>query len=72
MLLKKLIKNCPKILSNIKVKGLSSDTRKIKKGFLFFALQGYKNNGENFIHQALKRGACAAISSKELRGNLKL
>ncbi len=72
MLLKKLIKNCPKILSNIKVRGLSSDTRKIKKGFLFFALQGYKNNGENFIHQALKRGACAAISSKELRGNPKV
>ena len=40
MLLKKLIKNCPKKLSNIKVKGLSSDTRNLKKGELFFALKG--------------------------------
>ena len=35
MLLKKLIENCPKKLSNIKVTGLSSDTRKLKKGNLF-------------------------------------
>ena len=34
MLLKKLIKNCPSKLSNIEVKGLSSDTRKLKKGDL--------------------------------------
>ena len=32
MLLKKLIKNCPKNLFHVKVKGLSSDTRKLKKG----------------------------------------
>ena len=37
---KKLIKNCPKKLSNITVTGLSSDTRKLKKGNLFFALKG--------------------------------
>ena len=52
---KKLIKNCPSKLSNIKVKGLSSDTRKLKKGDLFFALKGSKTNGEKFINQALKK-----------------
>ena len=70
MLLKKLIKNCPKKLSFIKVKGLSSDTRSLKKGDLFFALRGSKYNGGKFIDEALKKGACAIISSKEIKGNL--
>ena len=48
MLLKKLIKNCPRNLETIKVKGLSSDTRSIKRGELFFALQGSNSSGENF------------------------
>ena len=69
---KKLIKNCPSKLSNIKVKGLSSDTRKLKKGDLFFALKGSKTNGEKFINQALKKGACAIVSSKEIKGKSKL
>ena len=72
MLLKKLIKNCPKKLSNIKVKGLSSDTRKIKKGDLFFALKGSQNNGEKFINLALKKGACAIVSTKKSKEILKL
>ena len=72
MLLKKLIKNCPIKLSNINVKGLSSDTRNIKKGDLFFALKGSKENGEEFISQALKKGACAIVSSKEIEEKSKL
>ena len=65
MLLKKLIENCPSKYSNIIVKGLSSDTRKLKKGELFFALRGSQINGEKFISQAIKKGACAVISSKK-------
>ena len=72
MLLKKLIKNCPKKLSNTKVIGLSSDTRKLKKGDLFFALKGSQNNGEKFINEALKKGACAIVSSKQVKGNFKI
>ena len=72
MLLKKLIKNCPSKLSNIEVKGLSSDTRKLKKGDLFFALKGSQNNGEKFINHALKQGACAVISTKKVKGNFKI
>ena len=72
MLLKKLIKICPKNLSNTKVKGLSSDTRSLKRGDLFFALKGSQNNGEKFINQALKKGACAIITSKKIEGNSKI
>ncbi len=72
MLLKKLIENCPKELSNIEVRGLSSDTRNIKKGDLYFALKGSKSNGEKFVNTALKKGACAIISSKQIKGNSKI
>ena len=72
MLLKKLIKNCPEKISNIKVRGLSSDTRKLKKGDLFFALQGSKHSGEKFVSEAVKKGACAIISSKKIKGNFRV
>ena len=72
MLLKKLIKNCPSKLSNIEVKGLSSDTRKIRKGDLFFALRGSQSNGEKFINLALKKGACAIVSTNKFKGNSKI
>ena len=63
MLLKNLIDSCPKSLGRILVKGLSSDTRSIKKGDLFFALKGRKFNGEKYTKIALKKGACAIISN---------
>ena len=72
MLLKKLIKNCPKKLSNITVTGLSSDTRKLKKGNLFFALRGSHYNGEKYIKEALRMGACAVISSGSKSKSLKI
>ena len=64
MLLKNLIKNCPKNLREIKAKGLSSDTRTIKKGNLFFAIKGSKYNGNSFIEEAFQKGACAVVLSE--------
>ena len=68
MLLKKLIKNCPNKLANINVKGLSSDTRKLKKGDLFFAFKGSKKDGNKFINEALKK--YGDLSEKYQRKNV--
>ena len=65
MLLKNLIKNCPKNPRWINAKGLSSDTRTIKKGHLFFAIKGSKYNGNKFIEEAFKKGACAVVLSEK-------
>ena len=65
MLLKKLIKNLPSIKKNIIVKGLAVDSKKIKKGFIFFAIRGFKSNGERFIKEAIEKGAIAIVCSKE-------
>ena len=42
-------------------KGISTDTRKIKKNTLFFALKGSNFNGNTFAEKALELGASHAI-----------
>ena len=44
--------------------GISIDTRTLNKGDIFFALPGLNNDGNNFIEDALNKGACAAISNR--------
>ncbi len=63
MLLRNLIKDIPKSKTNIKIAGISADSNKIKKNFIFFAIKGKKNNGENFINDAIKKGASVIICS---------
>ena len=57
MLLKNLINNIPKDKRKIIISGLSSDSREVKKNCIFFAIKGNKINGENFIKNAVKKGA---------------
>ena len=64
MLLKKLIKDIPKSKENIIVSGLSSNSKEVKKNFIFFAIKGKKENGEKFIKDAINRGASAVVCSK--------
>ncbi|MFC1708541.1 UDP-N-acetylmuramoyl-tripeptide--D-alanyl-D-alanine ligase [Candidatus Omnitrophota bacterium] len=46
-------------------KGVSTDSRTIKKGDVFFALKGDNFDGHDFIKDALKKGAKAVVISKE-------
>ena len=43
---------------------ISIDTRSIKKGGVFFALKGDKIDGHEFIEDAFKNGAVAAVVNK--------
>ena len=52
--------------SKVQVDGIAYDSRKIKKGYLFVAIPGFKVDGHNFIEDALSRGAVAAIVEKDL------
>ena len=67
MLLKKLIKNLPKLKKNIKIKGITTDSKKVKKNFIFFAIKGNNRNGEKFIDQAIQKGAIAVLCSKNCK-----
>ncbi len=40
---------------------VSCDSRTLKPGFVFVALQGHKDNGHHYLKQAIKKGAYALI-----------
>ncbi len=67
MLLKNLTKNSPAKLKNLEITGLSLNSKNIKKGFIFFAIRGNKFNGENYINEAIKKGARLVICSKKCK-----
>ncbi len=67
MLLKNLIKNSPKNLKTLKITGISLNSKDIKKGFIFFAMRGNKTNGEDFINEAIKKGARLIICSNKCK-----
>ena len=67
MLLKNLIKNSPKSLQKLKIRGLALNSQDVKKGFIFFAVKGSQSNGENYINDAIKNGAIIIICSKSCK-----
>ncbi len=53
------------------VTGLSIDSRKIEKDEIFVAIKGERFNGEDFVEQAMEKGASGAIVSKEFNRKVK-
>ena len=48
--------------------GLSSDSSNCKNNHIFFAIKGFSKNGNNYIADALDKGAKTIISSQEFEG----
>ncbi|MDD2679807.1 MAG: UDP-N-acetylmuramoyl-L-alanyl-D-glutamate--2,6-diaminopimelate ligase [Candidatus Omnitrophica bacterium] len=46
-----------RLIKNKKIRGLSSNSRLVKKDFVFVAVKGAREDGSKFINAALKRGA---------------
>ena len=67
MLLKNLIKKISKDKKNINISGLSTNSKEVKKNFIFFAIKGNKLNGEKFIKEAINKGALVIICSKNCK-----
>ena len=49
-------------LPEVLVQGLTNNSLKVKKGYIFFAFRGENNDGNDFIEDAFKNGACLAIT----------
>ncbi|MEA2082494.1 MAG: UDP-N-acetylmuramoyl-tripeptide--D-alanyl-D-alanine ligase [Elusimicrobiota bacterium] len=49
---------------NVKITGVSIDTRHLRKGDLFFALRGSRKNGNDFAAKALKICGAAIVEKK--------
>ena len=62
----KVIGGISSINSNEIIKEIKTDTRKINKGDIFIALNGKNYNGEDFVNEALEKGAVACIVEKSI------
>ena len=71
MLLKKLIKNLSPKIGSLEIRGISNDSRKVKKGDLFVAIKGEKEDGNKYISHAILKGARAVIYSGKIKKNNK-
>jgi UDP-N-acetylmuramoyl-L-alanyl-D-glutamate--2,6-diaminopimelate ligase len=49
---------------DLEVTGISSDSRQVKPGVVFFALAGSKADGASYVADAAKRGAAAVVVGK--------
>lgn len=64
----KIVKKLSDLVTDKKIKsgdtsihGLTSDSRTVKKGFLFAAIPGVKDNGQKYISEAIQKGAVAIL-----------
>jgi len=69
MLLGNLLKSVGKNYRKIPVKGIAFDSRKVKKGDIFFAIKGNQTSGIKFVNDAISKGASAIVSSKKIKYN---
>lgn len=54
------------ISRDFEVKGLAYDSRKVKPGYIFFAIKGLKDDGSKYIKDAKSSGAELIVASKEM------
>ena len=55
-----------------RIKGVSIDSRTIKKGDIFFAIKGDRFDGHQFIGQAITSGAYVIVASKPVSKEIKV
>ena len=53
MLLSEIFQGAP----DIEIKGLATDSRKVKEDSIFFCVKGFKNDGHKFVNEAIANGA---------------
>lgn len=58
----RLRKPLPQSLESLEVTGLEYDSRRVEKGYLFFAFAGARANGGDFARDAMTHGAVGIVS----------
>jgi UDP-N-acetylmuramoyl-L-alanyl-D-glutamate--2,6-diaminopimelate ligase len=55
-----------KLIKKENVRGIASDSREVRDGYVFAALKGENFDGHNFVDDAIERGAVIVILEKDL------
>ena len=53
--------------NNIEIAGITCDSRMVKKNYLFFAIEGSKDDGNKFIENVIQKKPSAIITSKKIK-----
>lgn len=53
-------------IDDIEIEGIACDSRAIKRGYLFIAIDGTKLDGHKFANEAIDRGAIAVVVQKDV------
>ena len=53
---------------DLKITGVTCDSREVKDGFIFVAINGEVDRGENYIPEAIEKGAKAIVASSSFKG----
>ncbi len=71
MYLKNFIKNLNKRYNKINFSGLAFNSKHVKKNYIFFAIEGNKIDGNNYISDSIKNGANVIISNRYIKSDNK-
>lgn len=59
-----LLQIYPNLNISCEVLGVTSNSKKVRKNFIFVAIKGKKKNGKKFIKEALDHGACLIVTDQ--------
>jgi UDP-N-acetylmuramoyl-L-alanyl-D-glutamate--2,6-diaminopimelate ligase len=59
---------CPPQIPDTEIDGIAIDSRTIKPGYLFVAMQGGSVDGHNYIQKAIDNGASGIVGDKDVSG----
>ena len=66
MHLSDLLDNAHLVTDNPAIHGVSCDSRQIKEGYVFVAIKGTSDDGNQFINDAIRNGAVAIITDQDI------
>ena len=67
MYLKDYFQNINKSLGETFFSGISSNSASVKKNSIFFAIRGNRFDGNDYIEDAIKKGAKIIFSEKKIK-----